>query len=133
MNTARRIRLFVFGVVLGSIVMYFLVFKNRNVYKSPSEVIHGKLQSQPLQLSLKAQCTMRCYAISESEIKEILINSEVNYPKSKVHEKPCPTYALEGKTSTGKNLSIVFAECDSLTKVLSAMDLGISSDTCNCQ
>lgn len=132
MNTARRIRLFVFGVVLGSLVMYFLVFKNRNVYKSPSEVIHGKLMSHAMQLSLKAQCNMQCYHISESEIKEILIQSEVNYSKSKVHEKPCPFYALEGKTSKGRNLRVEFAECDSLTKVLSAMDLSITGDTCHC-
>ncbi len=133
MNTSRRIRLFVFGVLLGSIIMYFFVFKNRNVYKSPSEVIHGKLQSQHLEYSKHALCRMKCRNISESEVKEILLNGEVNYSKSQVHDKPCPSYALEGKTSDGQTVRIVFAECDAVTKVITAIDLGLANDSCNCE
>ena len=132
MNTARRIRLFVFGVLLGSIVMYFFVFKNRNVYKSPSEVIHGKLQSQHLVYSKHAQCRMQCRNISESEVKDILLNGEVNYKKSQVHDKPCPSYALEGKTADGQTIRVVFAECDTVTKVITAIDLGTEKDDCDC-
>jgi Domain of unknown function (DUF4258) len=133
MNTSRRIRLFVMGVLLGSIIMYFFVFKNRNVYKSPSEVIHGKLQSQHLEYSRHAQCRMQCRSISESEIKEILQNGEVNYSKSQVHDKPCPSYALEGKTADGQNVRIVFAECETVTKVITAIDLDTDHDTCDCK
>ena len=132
MNTARRIRLFVFGVLLGSIVMYFFVFKDRNVYKSPSEVIHGKLQSQHLVYSKHAQCRMQCRNISESEVKDILLNGEVNYKKSQVHDKPCPSYALEGKTADGQTIRVVFAECDTVTKVITAIDLGTEKDDCDC-
>ena len=133
MNPARRIRLFVIGVLLGSIIMYVLVFKNRNVYKSPAEVIHGKLQSQHLEYSKHALCRMQCRNISEKEIKEILLNGEVNYAKSQVHDKPCPSYALEGKTADGQNVRIVFAECDSVTKVITAIDLGMEEDMCSCE
>jgi hypothetical protein len=121
------------GVLLGSIIMYFFVFKNRNVYKSPSEVIHGKLQSQHLEYSRHAQCRMQCRNISESEIKEILLNGEVNYSKSQVHDKPCPSYALEGKTADGQNVRIVFAECDDVTKVITAIDLDTDHDNCDCR
>ena len=133
MKTSRRIRLFVMGVLLGSIIMYFFVFKNRNVYKSPSEVIHGKLQSQHLEYSRHAQCRMQCRNISESEIKEILLNGEVNYSKSQVHDKLCPSYALEGKTADGQNVRIVFAECDDVTKVITAIDLDTDHDNCDCK
>ena len=133
MKTSRRIRLFVFGVLLGSIIMYMLVFKNRNVYKSPGEVIHGKLQSQPLSYTKHAQCRMQCRNISESEIKEILLQGEVNYDKSQVHDKPCPSYALEGKTADGQQVRIVFAQCDSVTKVITAIDLGLENEDCKCE
>lgn len=132
MNTARRIRLFVFGVVLGSIIMYFFVFKDRNVYKSPGEVIHGKLQEHPLEYSKHAQCRMRCRGISEDEVKAILQNGDINYNKSEVHDKPCPSYAIEGKSADGQELRIVFAACDSVTKVVTAIDLGLEQDTCSC-
>ncbi len=132
MKMSRRIRLFVFGVILGSIIMYLFVFKDRNIYKSPSEVIHGKLQSQELVYTKHAQCRMQCRSISESEVKEILIKGEVNYEKSQVHDKPCPSYALEGLTTDGQNVRIVFAECDSVTKVITAIDLELEKDTCSC-
>ena len=133
MKTARRIRLFVFGVVLGSIIMYFFVFKDRNIYKSPGEVIHGKLQEHRLEYSKHATCRMACRNISESEVKEILQYGEVNYSKSQVHDKPCASYALEGKSSDGQQLRIVFAACDSVTKVITAIDLGLEKDTCSCR
>jgi hypothetical protein len=132
MKTARRIRLFVFGVILGSIIMYFFVFKDRNIYKSPSEVIHGKLQSHELVYTKHASCRMRCRGISESEVKAILLNGEVNYKKSQVHDKPCPSYAFEGITEDGQNVRIVFAECENVTKVITAIDLGSEKESCSC-
>ena len=112
--------------------MYFFVFKDKNVYKSPSEVIHGKLQSQHLEYTKHAQCRMQCRSITEAEIKAILQTGEVNYSKSQVHDKPCPSYALEGTTADGQQVRIVFAECDDVTKVITAIDLGTEHDTCDC-
>lgn len=133
MTNAKRIRLFLMGVVLGSIIMYFFVFKERNVYKSPSEVIHGKLQSKQLQYTKHAQCRMQCRSISESEVLEILKNGEINYDKSQVHDKPCPSYALEGNTADGQHVRIVFAECDSSTRVITTIDLDKDNEDCHCE
>ena len=133
MKTARRVKLFAFGAIFGSIIMYFLVFKDRNIYKSPSEVIHGKLQSQHIEYTRHAECRMKCRNISDTEVREILKIGEVNYAKSQVHDTPCPSYALEGKTSDGQNVRIVFAMCDNATKVITAIDLGTEHDDCACE
>jgi len=78
---------------------------------------------------------MDCREISEEEIKDILINGTVNFKKSKVRNLPdgvCPSYALEGNTADGQFVRIVFAKCDSLTKVVTAIDLKTKHD-CNCK
>ena len=81
---------------------------------------------------------MNCRHIDETEIEQILKTGEVNFKKSKVHDKPCPIYALEGLTDDGQMVRIVFAACDSTTKVITAIDLtAIKQDLnkasdCNC-
>ena len=119
MNIARRIRLFLIGVLLGSIIMYFFVFKDRNVYKSPSEVIHEKLQHSKLTFSNKSTCEMNCNAITSAEIQEFLKKSDVNFGASQVHQKPCPIYVMEGKSTSGKDLTVSYQQCDSSVEIIS--------------
>lgn len=71
-----------------------------------------------------AQCRMECRRISRSEVEDIMRNGKINYRKSNVNEKPCPTYALEGTTADNQRVRIVFAQCDFKTKVVTCIDLG---------
>lgn len=132
MDFSKRLRLFLVGVVLGSIVMYFLVFKDRDIYKSPQQVIKMQLTANKLEYSKHATCRMECRNISEDEVKAILADGDIDYGKSQVHDKPCPSYAIEGKTNDGQNLRVVFAKCDSLTRVVTAIDLDAENENCNC-
>ncbi len=132
MNFSRRLKLFLIGVIFGSIIMYFYVLKGKNIYKTPEEIIKIKLSEQPLTYSKHGSCRMKCRNISEQEVKDIMKNGEVNYSKSQVHDKPCPSYAFEGKTTDGQNVRIVFALCEKESKVVTAIDLELESDTCVC-
>ena len=67
---------------------------------------------------------MECRQITQKEIQEIMRNGEINYRKSEVKATPCPTYALEGVTSDDQKVRIVFAQCDTKTKVVTVIDLG---------
>ena len=132
MNIARRIRLFLIGVLLGSIVMYFFVFKDRNVYKSPSEVLHDKLQHSKLTISSKATCEINCYALTSDEIQAFLKTGDVNFGASQVHKKPCPIYVLEGKSNSGKDLSLSYQQCDSSVEIISVGLNPKIKETCGC-
>jgi hypothetical protein len=70
-----------------------------------------------------AHCRMECRQISESEVEEIMRTGSINYRKSEVNAKPCPTYALEGMTHDNQHVRIVFAQCDLKTKVVTTIDL----------
>ncbi len=70
-----------------------------------------------------ALCRMDCRHISRKEIAEILKNGEVNFAKSDLDDKPCPTYALQGNTSSGEHLRVIFAQCEGVTKVVTCYNL----------
>ncbi len=75
---------------------------------------------------------MACRNISEEEVYAILQEGSVNFQKSKVHEAPCPSYAIEGKSIDGQNIRVVFAKCDSISKVITTIDLNQKHD-CDCK
>ena len=83
-----------------------------------------------------ARCRMECREISEDEVEFILDTGLINEAKSKEENEEadghCPTYALEGKTKDGQQVRIVFGACDKITKVITAIDLGVEHE-CNCR
>ncbi|MES1221157.1 MAG: DUF4258 domain-containing protein [Bacteroidota bacterium] len=78
-----------------------------------------------------AKCRMECRKISQSEVEEIMRDGKINYNKSDVDAKPCPTYALEGITHDDQRVRIVFAQCDFKSKVVTCIDLNTEWE-CHC-
>jgi Domain of unknown function (DUF4258) len=78
-----------------------------------------------------AKCRMQCRKISQAEVEEIMRDGKINYAKSEVNDKPCPTYALEGVTRDDQRVRIVFAQCDLKTKVVTSIDLETNWE-CHC-
>lgn len=98
----------------------------------PPNTVNSSLLSERLIYTRHARCRMGCRYISEDEIAYILRNGKMNKRKSKPHDAPCPTYALEGITPDDKQeVRIVFAACDDVTKVITAIDLG-NEYQCHC-
>jgi hypothetical protein len=73
----------------------------------------------------------QCRKISQSEVEEIMLGGKINYGKSDVKQKPCPTYALEGITHDNQRVRIIFAQCDFKTKVVTSIDLDTDWE-CHC-
>lgn len=78
-----------------------------------------------------AKCRMQCRKISQAEVEEIMKEGKINYTKSDVNDRPCPTYALEGVTQDNQRVRIVFAQCDLKTKVITSIDLNTDWE-CHC-
>ena len=85
--------------------------------------ILAELGQKKIVYTRHAQCRMDCRYISEREIKDILKRGKINHRKSKPYDSPCPSYAVEGKTKDRQEVRIVFAKCDDVTKVITAIDL----------
>jgi hypothetical protein len=78
-----------------------------------------------------AKCRMECRHISQAEVEEIMQDGKINYAKSDVNGRPCPSYALEGLTKDDQRVRIVFGQCDEKTKVITVIDLN-TDWTCDC-
>ncbi len=84
-----------------------------------------------IEYTAHGKCRMQCRKISQAEVKEIMQRGKINYNKSDVKAKPCPEYALEGTTSDNQRVRIVFAQCDTKSKVVTVIDLN-KEWTCDC-
>lgn len=141
MTTGHRIRLYFFGFLIGCVMVYFILLRGRDrSYWLPESRVKEQLQKGKLFFTEHAQCRMKCRNISEDEVKEILQNGNVNFSESHPHpsassgQAPCPSYAMEGTTSTKRNERIIFSSCDTLTtKVVTVIDLGMKKDSCECK
>jgi hypothetical protein len=78
-----------------------------------------------------AKCRMKCRRISQREVEDIMQDGSINYKKTDVKARPCPAYALEGKTKDDQRVRIVFGQCDLKTKVITVIDLD-TDWTCDC-
>lgn len=70
-----------------------------------------------------ALCRMDCRHISPNDIYEIMKKGEINFNKSNVQDRPCPTFAVQGFTKKGENLRVIFAQCGAVEKVITCYNL----------
>ncbi len=67
---------------------------------------------------------MACRNISEAEVEAILMKDGVRDPsRTRIEDGKCPSHALEGASLDGPEVRIVFAACDDVTLLVTAIDL----------
>lgn len=66
---------------------------------------------------------MDCRQIDKGEIQEIIEKGLINFNKSNRRGRPCPTFALQGRTASGENIRVIFAQCPSETRVITCYNL----------
>jgi hypothetical protein len=126
MKNDRNYRLI--AIVLLIVAVFFFI---RRAGKDPYEVKGFDRDPADLVFTKHAKCRMECRSITEDEVKQILAKGDINYSKSEPGGKPDPKYALEGTTSDGQQLRIVFAADHGRVVVVTAIDLG-KEWPCNC-
>ena len=120
--------------VLAIILFFVKKCKADNTTNPSSEVNRNRgfdRRVSYIEYTEHAKCRMQCRKISQAEVEEIMRDGKVNYAKSDVNDRPCPTYALEGITKDDQRVRIVFAQCDLKTKVVTSIDLDTKWE-CNC-
>jgi len=107
------------AMLLGIIFFTFIIRRwNEPVAKEPFDR-HPK----SIIYTKHALCRMSCRHIDRHEINEIIEKGVINFNKTNKSDRPCPTYALQGRTASGENIRVIFAQCDSLTKVITCYNL----------
>jgi hypothetical protein len=84
-----------------------------------------------LEYTRHALCRMNCRHISKQDIENIMKKGVINLSRSNRNDKPCPSFALQGRTPDGENLRVVFAQCNEETRVVTCYNLE-KEFTCDC-
>jgi hypothetical protein len=110
------------SITLSIIIIILLFF----VLKRWQEPVRKELfnrHPQHLVYTKHALCRMNCRQIDSAEVKEIMEKGIINLNRSDRGGRPCPVYALQGRTSTGESLRVIFGQCDDETKVITCYNL----------
>lgn len=127
----RRFKFYAFGLVLG-VLAVSVIYKGKGC-QMPGSAKLEELSWQALELTKHGECRMNCRNISLDEVKALLKNGKINYKKSEVRAKPCGTYAVEGNTADGQSIRVVIADCDTISRVVTAIDLNLENENCDCE
>ena len=117
---------FIFLLIMALAILFINKWKG---LQNRSDLVHTVRQRgfdrriSTLEYTQHARCRMDCRHISQNDINDIMRNGEINYAKTDVNDAPCPTYALQGLTNDGQRLRVIFAQCETKTKVVTCYDL----------
>lgn len=126
----RKIRLYLFGVVLGGFLSYFLFIKDRDLtYWTPERQVTARIKMYALTYTDLAACQMKCNALDESRLKSKMDSSSVDFKNSETQHKPCPIYSVH--TRDGINVKAILCD-DSTARILEFRGKLFEDDTCNC-
>ena len=89
--------------------------------RSPSHIYYTK----------HALCRMNCRHISRADIEEIMEKGIINVNKSNKYDRPCPTFALQGRTDNGESLRVIMAQCREETRIITCYNLAEEFE-CHC-
>jgi hypothetical protein len=104
------------------LVLLFLAFIIRRWNEPVKKEVFDRTPAT-LTYSKHARCRMQCRQIDENEVQEIMRRGIINFNRSNRRDRPCPTFALQGKTSSGEKLRVIFAQCPSETTVVTCYNL----------
>lgn len=130
MKLTNRQKSQLFSVILLLVIAGITFFQNQQSKFSFNDFDQNT--NKKIYYTKHAKCRMDCREISKEEINFIREKGNINYRKSDMEDKPCPTIAKEGRSKDGQMLRIVFAECDNETKIVTAIDLENEYE-CNCK
>ena len=131
MTFGYRIKLYLFGFLIGLLILAFIL-KGKSC-AGPSDLKLQELTFQNLQVSEKAACKLNCLNLKESEIKTLLNKDfKVNFEKSEPRANPFGKYFLERKKTGSTDFSFVIEDRDTLS-VLMEVNLPKNLSTCDCK
>ena len=125
MPFARRLALFIFGILLGSVFVYAILVRGRSFPAwLPSDRVMEALREYPIQISAQLRCELACLKLENQDVASILADEEADvlFDESDIRGKEKPEYVIEGKIQSGKKMKMKFR-----AEGLSTRALGITS------
>ncbi|MEN0061856.1 MAG: DUF4258 domain-containing protein [Myxococcota bacterium] len=87
-------------------------------------------RTRPLRFTHHGRCRMRCRKFDQVEVRQLLEEGRWVPERTRLDGR-CPSHAVEGVTRDGQNARMVFAACETETRLVTAIDLD-TEHACNC-
>ena len=124
---ARRLFIFIFGVLLGVMVIRF-AFPGRFVeyaqYFDMDYRVLYHLKRDTIYISPNAQCNLDCLNLDQKDLLNVLEGGSINFEKSDQRAEPCKHYVVEKGS-----LSVGFDLCD---EKVTLKNFSVEQDSCSC-
>ena len=134
MSFARRIRLFITGILLGSLVVWGFLFRGRTFPAwTPEGRVLEALQEHPIRISSEARCLLDCNHIADEDILALIADGDVLFSESDIRGKDLPEYVVEGKGKNQKLYKMKFRSEYLTTLLISILPSPNSNATCDCK
>ena len=134
MSFARRIRLFIIGILIGSLVVWGFLFRGRTFPAwTPEGRVLEALQEHPIRISSEARCVLDCNKISDEDILALIADGDVLFSESDIRGKDIPEYVIEGKGKNQKLYKMKFRTEYLTTVLISVLPSPNSNATCDCK
>ncbi len=118
-----------FTLLLILAILIFAMVKKR-VYEPRRKEVFNR-SSATLKYTAFALCRMECNEISKAAVDEIIQKGIINFSRSDRRYRPCPVFALQGRTRSQQYLRIMVEQCGEAIMVLNCYSL--EKDTaCDC-
>lgn len=134
MPFSRRLALFIFGILLGSLFVYGTLIRGRTFPAwLPSDRVLESMREHPIQISAKLRCELECLGLVNQDVASVLADedADVLFDESDIRGKEKPEYIIEGKTLAGKKMKFKFRSDGLSTRALSASSPEAAACNCN--
>ena len=119
----KRLRLYLIGLTLGVLIMYFF-YKDKPLDAwLPKERIKIHLTEVPVGFTKLARCQRECYALSDRTVLDMIQDAEIFFDESQTHRKPCPIYLFRTDYKRGYNYELEVEYCQESGKVRAVRSL----------
>jgi len=134
MSFARRIRLFIIGILIGSLVVWGFLFRGRTFPAwTPEGRVLEALQEHPIRITSEARCMLNCNKITDEDILALIADGDVLFSESDIRGKDIPEYVVEGKGKNQKLYKMKFRSEYLTTVLISVLPSPNSNATCDCK
>ncbi len=129
---ARRVRVYLFGVILGCVMSYFFLKRGEHdfTFWLPENRVLAEI-SDSMTYAVVAKCYMECYSIDEKSIEKLLTDGDVNFSESLTKKAP-KIYQVEGGSISGKKIAIRVKMMARYAEVITVKLLEGDVTTCDC-
>ncbi len=117
MEFKKRLLLYGFGFILGSIVVFFVWNKKGTTIDWGMDArVLKNIRSKTLLVTPTASLVLIGNQIDSTSLSNILKKADINFSKSNTKTEPCKTYWVN-TSYNGKKLSLIIQNCDSIATI----------------